>query len=399
MSALQALHDFLVGAMHVERRVDPFFRPLVDALAREPLTRLVQAALRARLPDDRLALTQEKAIDGEDPLIADIIAAMSRYLRQHYTVGTAQRAGNTKTHGIVRGELVVHDGLPDALRHGLFEQARRYPAWVRFGGPGPASPPDIEDVGVLSIGVKVMGVPGPKLLDDERFTQDFTGISTPVFTTPDLRENAKLQAAIGRGLPLFYFIGPDGHFLDSMMQALWSRTQTSPLETPYWSCVPYLLGEGQAMQYSFRPTAATRSRVPGLPGRPSDNYLREAMARTLSTQAVSFEMLVQRQTDPRRMPIEHASVRWASPDSPPISVATLELPRQHFDSAAQLAFASRLAINPWHSLPAHRPLGNQNRGRLKIYQALSQLRQQMNATPHVEPDGSEVFAADQDVTR
>jgi hypothetical protein len=58
-----------------------------------------------------------------------------------------------------------------------------------------------------------------------------------------------------------------------------------------------------------------------------------------------------------------------------------------------------LAINPWHSLPAHRPLGNQNRGRLKIYQALSQLRQQMNATPHVEPDGSEVFAADQDVTR
>jgi hypothetical protein len=153
------------------------------------------------------------------------------------------------------------------------------------------------------------------------------------------------------------------------------------------------------MQYSFRPTAATRSRVPGLPGRPSDNYLREAMARTLSTQAVSFDLQVQRQTDPRRMPIEHASVRWTSPDSPPISVATLELPRQQFDSAAQLAFANRLAINPWHCLPAHRPLGNQNRGRLKIYQALAQLRQQMNATPHVEPDGSEVFAADQDVTR
>ena len=397
MSALKVLHDFLVGAMHVERRVDPFFRPVVDAIAREPLTRLVQALIRARLPDDGLALAQEKPIACEEALIADIVAGMSRYLHQNYSPGTAQRAGNTKTHGVVRGELVIHDDLPAPLRHGLFTQPRRYPAWVRFGGPGPALPPDIEDVGVLSIGVKVMGVTGPKLMADERFTQDFTAVSTPAFTTPDLRENARLQAAIGRGLPLFYFIGPRGHFLDSLMQALWSRTQTSPLETPYWSCVPYLLGEGQAMQYSFRPVTTTRSRIPGLPGRPSDNYLREAMARTLAAQPVRFEMALQLQSDARRMPIEHASVRWAAPGSAPTVVATLELPRQRFDSPAQLAFASRLSINPWHCLAAHRPLGNQNRGRLRIYQALSQLRQQMNATPHVEPDGSEAF--DQAVTR
>ncbi len=397
MSALQSLHDFLVGAMHVERRVDPFSRPLVDALTREPLTRLVQALIRARLPDEGLALAQEKAIEGEEALVADIVANMSNYLRTHYTAGTAQRGGNTKTHGVVRGELVIHGDLPADLRHGLFEQPGRYPAWVRFGGPGPALPPDIEDVGVLSIGVKVMGVPGPKLLDDERFTQDFTGISTPVFTTPDLRENAKLQAAIGRGLPLFYFIGPDGHFLDALMQGLWSRTQTSPLETDYWSCVPYLLGEGQAMQHAFRPVAAARSRIPGLPGRPSDNYLREAMARTLTAQPARFEMRVQLQTDARRMPIEHASVRWMSPRDPGTVVATLELPQQQFDTEAQLAFASRLSINPWHCLPAHRPLGNQNRGRLRIYQTLSQLRQQMNSTPHVEPDGSERF--DQPVAR
>jgi hypothetical protein len=391
MSALKALHDFLVGAMHVERRVDPFFRPLLDALAREPLTRGVQALIRARLPDDGLALAQEKLIAGEDALVASIIADMSRYLRTTYAPGAAQRGGNTKTHGVVRGELVIHDGLPAHLRHGLFAQQARFPAWVRFGGPGPALPPDIDDVGVLSIGVKVMGVPGPKLLDDERFTQDFTGISTPVFTTPDLIANAKLQAAIGRGLPLFYFIGPGGHFLDSLMQGLWSRTQTSPLETPYWSCVPYLLGEGQAMQYAFRPLAATRSRIPGLPGRPSDNYLREAMSRTLTAGPARFDMLLQVQTDPRRMPVEHASVRWFDSGGTPVVAATLELPRQRFDTAAQLAFASRLSINPWHCLAAHRPLGNQNRGRLKIYQALSQLRQQMNATPHVEPDGSETF--------
>ena len=39
------------------------------------------------------------------------------------------------------------------------------------------------------------------------------------------------------------------------MQLLWTKTQTSPLEGDYFSCVPYLLGEGQAMQYSFRTQA------------------------------------------------------------------------------------------------------------------------------------------------
>ena len=48
----------------------------------------------------------------------------------------------------------------------------------------------------MSLSAKLMGVPGPKLLDDERSTQDFTGISAPTFTTPDVRENAKLQRPV-----------------------------------------------------------------------------------------------------------------------------------------------------------------------------------------------------------
>jgi hypothetical protein len=67
------------------------------------------------------------------------------------------------------------------------------------------------------------------------------------------------------------------------------------------------------------------------------------------------------------------------------------LPRQVFDSPAQLAFASAFSINPWHALPAHRPLGSQNRARKRIYEELSRFRQAMNATPHVEPMGDEVF--------
>ena len=51
-------------------------------------------------------------------------------------------------------------------------------------GPGPYVTPDIDDVGFMSIGVKLMGVPGPKLMDEEKFTQDMFGVSPPTFVTP-----------------------------------------------------------------------------------------------------------------------------------------------------------------------------------------------------------------------
>jgi hypothetical protein len=388
----KGLHDGLVRLVSLERRIDPFFRPAVDALLREPLGSLAQTLLRLvheAAPD---LPVHEQVLPGEEACVQSIIASMSDYSRTLYRPGTYERAGNTKTHGIVRGRFVVEPDLPTTFRHGVFATPTEFPAWVRFAGPGPAPPPDIDDVGVLSFGIKLMGVPGPKLMDDERFTQDFSGISTPTFTTPNVVENVKLQQWIGRELPLFYFINPrDSHLLDGIMQGLWARTQTSPLETAYWSCVPYLLGEGQAMRYSLHPIGSTRSRVPNLPGRPPDDYLRQAMVATLRQSEAAFEFRVQLQTDPKRMPIEDASLRWPERLSPSIRLATLVLPQQTFDSPAQLAFAKNLSYNPWHAVPEHRPLGNQNRARRAIYLELSRLRQAMNGTPHVEPTGEETF--------
>jgi hypothetical protein len=286
----------------------------------------------------------------------------------------------------------VLPGLSARLRTGIFREPRTYRAWVRFAGPGPMAPPDMDDNGILSIGIKLMGVEGEKLLEDERFTQDFTAISAPTFTTPDVVENVKLQRESLAGTPAFYFLDPfrpfDSHLLDGLMQALFARANTSPLEVRYWSCVPYLFGEGQAVQYTVVPRSPSRSRIPRHPG---PDYLREAMAATLARTAVEFDFRVQFQTDPRRMPIENAAVRWPERLSPYVTVARLRLPAQRFDSPRQLAFAGNLSYNPWHSLAAHRPLGNQNRARRRIYLELSRLRQAMNRQPHLEPTGDETF--------
>jgi hypothetical protein len=177
-----------------------------------------------------------------------------------------------------------------------------------------------------------------------------------------------------------------------LMQGLWNETQTNPLGQRYYSCVPYLLGEGQAMQYSFAPRTRVVTAIPGIPfGHVPDNYLRENMVKTLSEHAVEFDLLVQLQTDSHRMPIENAAVRWPEALSPFIAVATIRIPQQKFDSPAQFDFTRRLSVNPWHSLPEHRPLGNQGRARRRMYYELSQFRQRMNDTRHVEPTGAEVF--------
>jgi hypothetical protein len=306
--------------------------------------------------------------------------------------GGFERGGNTKTHGMVRGEFTVHDGLPDRLRRGVFAQPKTYRAWVRFAGPGPYVTPDIEDPGFMSISIKLMGVPGRKLMDEEQHTQDFTAVSTPTFVTQDTKANAHLQNWSVKNAQIFHFLNlTRPHVLDLIMQGLWIKTQSSPFEAPYFSCVPYLLGEGQAMQYSVWPTSTKRTRIPRLPLRPPDDYLRDAMVAALGIDDVRLDFRVQVQTDPHLMPVENNGVLWPERLSPRVSVATLRLPRQRFDSPDQTAFARRLSYNPWHCVPEHRPLGNQSRARRRMYYELSQLRHRMNDVPHFEPTGDEVF--------
>jgi len=391
-----ALINFLCNAstkmVQLERRFDPWIRPVFDVTLRDPMARLVTALINNRRSNDGLGIAEEKIEPDEEAFLDSIVSSFQSQMRGLWKPGKFERGGNTKTHGIVRGEFIVHDNLPENFRRGIYATPRSYPAWVRFSGPGPYITPDIDDVGFMSISVKLMDVPGPKLADDEKFTQDMFGVSPPTFVTPDTRANAQLQIQSGKNAQILYFVNlHDSHVLDLIMQGLWIKTQSSPFEAPYFSDVPYLMGEGQAMEYSFWPKSNRKTRIPNLPFRPPDNYLRNAMVASLASGDVEFDVRVQMQTDAFLMPIENAGVLWPEKLSPRVSVATLRLPQQTFDYPAQLEFARVLSYNPWHSIAEHRPLGNQGRARRRMYAELAQLRQSMNGVTHYEPTGNERF--------
>src|SRR3954451_4595134 len=193
---LDRVNAVLLVFLHLERRLAPFFRRPFDALLRDPLTALTTKLInwkRRRERDDTLALAEERLQPHEEALVQEIIDAFAEQLRGLWKPGHFERGGNTKTHGVVRATLTIRDDLPENLKRGIFAEPRTYRAWVRFSGPGPYVTPDIDDVGFMSMSIKIMGVTGPKLLEDERFTQDLMSVSPPTFVTPDTRANAQLQ--------------------------------------------------------------------------------------------------------------------------------------------------------------------------------------------------------------
>ncbi len=366
---LNWLGDASISLVHLERRFDPFVRPLFDAILRDPLASLATTIINGRRSNEGLQIAEEKPLPDEEAYLDSVIKSFEEQMRLLWKPGRFERGGNTKTHGIVRAEFSVHDNLPAELRHGIYAQPRTYPAWVRFSGPGPYITPDIDDIGFMSIGIKLMRVPGPKMMDEEKFTQDMFAVSTPTFVTPDVIANAQLQVESVKNATIFYFVNLHRHHvLDLIMQSLWTKTQSGPFEAPYFSCVPYLLGEGRAMQYSVWPKSKRRTPIPRLPFRPPDDYLRDSMVATLAKEDVELDIRLQLQTDAHLMPLENNAVLWPEKLSPRISAATLRIPRQKFDSPAttgfrQAAFLQSLALycrasplgQPKSSTPPHVP--------------------------------------------
>ena len=389
---LNWISDTLTFLLHVERRFDPWIRPAFDALLRDPIARLTTFLINMRRPNEGLKIAEEKPLPGEEEFLDSIIFSFEKQMRGLWKPGGFERGGNTKTQGIVRGEYTVHDDLPTELRYGIYTKGQTFPAWIRFSGPGPYITPDIDDVGFMSISIKLMGVPGSKLMEEEKFTLDMFGVSTPTFVTPDTRANAQLQKESLKNAQIYYFLNlKRSHVLDLIMQSLWIKTQSSPFEAPYFSCVPYLLGEDRAMQYSIWPKMKKRTPIPRLPLRPPDDYLRRAMVASLAEGDVEFDIRLQLQTDSHLMPIENNAVLWPEELSPGSLSRRCAFRRQKFDSPAQMEFAKQLSYNPWHTIAEHRPLGNQSRARRRMYLVLSELRHTMNAVPHYEPIGDEIF--------
>src|SRR6266516_174648 len=343
-------------------------------------------------PEQR-ELAREYPLPDEEQIIQELLAIREKRVKQGPS-GKFIRESHPKHHGCVRAKFVVEPELPEDLRVGVFAGAQTYPAWIRFSNAtgmrrdGTFRPDIKRDVRGMSI--KLMGVEGEKLLSEEKHetTQDFLLISADALIANDLAVFTKLLGEPRPFTLLWFFLNPfDLHLRELGIGIRSLKRHANPLEIEYSSVVPFLFGD-RAVKFKVRPILQQPAKIPKSP---SADFLREAMQQRLASGEAQFDFMIQIQTDPYQMPLEDPSVVWDEEVSPFRKVATLQIPTQRFDSAAQMTFCENLSFTPWHSLPEHRPLGGLNRARKVVYQALSKLRHQRNDAERREPKAEESF--------
>jgi hypothetical protein len=317
--------------------------------------------------------------------VAMIDAAHARAEGRPYS-----RDVHSKAHGCVKARFEVGD-LEPRLRHGLFTQPGTHDAWVRFSSGDTHVQSDlVRDA--RGFALKVMGVPGEKLLPAEKdeTTQDFVLINSPQFFIRTLSDYEGFMAYMAQGSRY-------GWFFDGFAWQPWrwrlrelylaGRTLKAPpsslLQTQFHSLSAYRLGPSQFVKYSARPCEARRP-----PRRErGENMLREALEADLAQGEGCFDLLAQLQVAGKNMPVEDATVLWSEKDSPFLKVARVTIPRQQFATPEQDAFCENLSFTPWHALPDHEPVGVMNRVRRALYQEISRYRHAKNAAPRAEPRG------------
>lgn len=299
------------------------------------------------------------------------------------TEGHAFRDAHRKAHGCVQARFTVKANLPPTLGQGLFAQGQSYDAVVRFSN-GSGNSQDDHDRDARGMALKVLGVPGPKLLADERdaTTQDFVLTNHPVFFIHDAAGYVEFVSAMsGSTWAKASWFGR--HLFDEvpLVLAFTGQTIDNPLQAQYWSTTPSRLGAGQ-MKFSAKPCAGGAFNDAADQANQSRDRLGQNLARHLSQQAACFDFMVQARTTPEHMPIEDPTVRWSEAESPFVTVATIEVPVQVPDQGTACEV---LSFTPWHSLAEHQPLGGISRMRKVVYQDVSKLRHGLNHQPRVEP--------------
>lgn len=338
--------------------------------------------------------------EGEADIIAGLIESLHHIAATvDKDTGHAHRGVHAKSHGILRGELRVLQGIPPEYAQGLFSNGGlAWPVVMRLS----TTPGDLLDDKVSTprgLAVKVIGVPGERLPDGEGdVTQDFVMVNSPTFLAPTAKKflgNLKLLAATTDKAPglkkalsaalrgaekVVEAVGGES----ATLKGLGGHPETHILGETFFTGAPVLYGRYMA-KLSLAPLspelAALKDQPVDLDHKP--NGLRGAVVEFMTEHAAEWELRVQLCTDLESMPIEDASVKW---EAPWVAVARITAPAQAgWTHGLSLQVDDGMQFNPWHCLAAHRPLGSIMRVRRAVYAASARFRASRNGVPLAEP--------------
>ncbi|MEH3158580.1 MAG: catalase family protein [Sphingomonas taxi] len=316
--------------------------------------------------------------------------------------GRAVRSVHAKAHGVMKGELVIDEGLPAELAHGLFTAAGRHPALIRISTNAGDILPDAISL-PRGLAIKVLDVAGERLPGADGTAQDFVTNNGKVFVAKDAKTflgNVKMLARTtdrleGTKEVLSAALRGVHNALETVglsspkVDTLGGVPNSDPLGETYNSVTPYRWGDYIA-KYRLVPVApdqvALTGRIVEAADRP--DAVREDVRVEMARLDAEWEFQVQLCRDLEKQPIEDPTVEWDQEISTFQRVAVLRVPAQDSwkpEQVREIDEETRFSI--WTGLAAHQPLGNINRARNETYRHSADFRARVNGCPYHEPSG------------
>lgn len=324
----------------------------------------------------------------EQKLISEIAVVVVGYVERRFQEGRrpALRDAHAKDTGCVKAIFRVNKNLPPELQQGIFSKERDHDAWIRFSHANPEVTSS-RWPGGRGMAIKLIGVEGPKLLD-ETDSQDFIMINQPSFFINDPQHYLNALKVFHSGGFAKQFWSLTTMNWQERLLALKTNSSwiANPLFTQYWSTTSYRLGAQAgpktAIKFTVKPRLANKPTFVGkwstilTPG----FDLKKEVAKTLAAREMWFDFYIQRFRSHESTPIENSMQVWTEEVAPLEPVAQIMIPCQEVISDERDRFCENLSFNPWHSLAEHKPLGVTNRVRRQIYLESNKCRHRLNKT-------------------
>jgi hypothetical protein len=356
-----------------------------------------------------------------------ILATTLRYIEGSVKaegIGQAVRDAHAKGYGLARAEVEILAGTPPEYAQGIYAIPGRHEAAVRFSNGSPHSGADALLGTALGMGLKIFGIDGLTLLEDEPESSafDYAMINHPVFFSNTVEHYMLIQelflrprqvpssskqspdvarARLHQGLHDFLTgcgqLPPEKWAWEPLFVLLGARGKpiVNLLLCTYWTMAAVRHGDYIA-KVRVTPTQASAAGVVRRTIDPASaaEAFRSALVAELRERPYEFDLQVQLCVDLSQMPVEEPSELWSEELSPFVTVAKLRLPQQDIGGDENLALQDATSITPWRVTEAHRPLGNIMRARKEVYRQSSILRHRLNSQVRKEPRNlAEIFGA------
>ena len=358
-------------------------------------------------------------IENIDPHIDDLLAQIIEFWESKGResprtegAGRAVRGAHAKSFGLAKAEVEILADLPAPYAQGVYAKPGRHGALIRFSSTSGHLGTDAQLGPGLGFAIKIFGVTGPKLVEDEPDSNTFDLVlkNNPIFISNTAKHYLfiedilnKAQDYLARGSAGFHELLADiltgkgklrqqDWAWDELFAFVRTATQTpvrNPLLTTFWTMGAVRHGDHVA-KIRVAPAAGSATQVihRDLDLSSGPEVFHPTLVDELRARAFDFDLQVQLCADLTAMPVNVLTVEWSEKLSPFVTVGRVRLPRQDISGPENFEKGDALAFNQWRVTADHRPLGEIMNVR-RIYAASAKVRRTLNHQPQIEPTSAD----------